>query len=193
MTFTTARSNRLGKRAKRSGFTLVEVMVALTIGVMVLGIASGSLVFLARSSVAASNYQNMGTSGRKALEYFSSDARMTSDVLGIAVYSGSKRAYATVLQVYKEGGGTETIRYTYDSSGGTFTRVSPSGSTTLLSGVQRLFLTFYDINGNETDDLLAAKEVQLSAKMERKALTLDNTDEIISARFMMRNRIVSGG
>lgn len=193
MTFTTVHSSR-GQRGRRSGFTLVEVMIALSLGVIVLGIATGSLVFLARSSVAAGNYQNMGISGRKALEYFASDARMTDDVVGIAVFSGTKRAYSTVLSVYNASKTTEEISYVYNQSAGTFMRYDASGTgTVLLNGVQRLFLTFYDINGNETVDPLAAKEVQLSAKMERKALALDNTDEIISARFMMRNRVVSGG
>jgi len=47
------------------------------------------------------------------------------------------------------------------------------------------------MNRSGTTDALSVKVAQIEAVLLKEVLNLNNTDEIISARFMLRNRRVS--
>ena len=183
MTTTIGRSSR--GRGKR-GFTLIEVLIAITIGALVLGVATGSFNFLSKAAYSAGNYQMMGLSGRIALETFGNDARMAKEVTSIA--ADNKSAAFAVLN---DDGSTTAVRYVFDEDAGTLARIEGSDSDVLLTGVNTASLSFYDLNGELTTTPLQTKEAQLHVKIVRQTISLDNTDEIISARFMMRNRKTS--
>jgi len=168
----------------KRGFTLVEVLIVTTLCGLVLAVSTGSLLFLAKSTQGLGNYQEMNMTSRFALEAFGSDARMTDDVNSVSSSQVS-------LEVYNSSGGTDTVVYAYDADEGVFSRTQNGTTKSILEDVQSLSFVFYNLNGSETTNLIEIKEIQLRAEMQRTVLTLDNTNEIISARYMMRNRSVS--
>lgn len=164
--------------------TLPEVLIAVVLSGLVLAAATGSLLFLAKTSKGLGNYQEMNMASRFALEDFGSDARMTAQVNSASTSSVS-------LEVYDSTGGLTTVAYSYDSSAGTFSRNTGGVVDVILKDVEALSLIYYNLYGNPTTNKLEVKEIQLQAEMKRNVLSIKNTNEIISARFMMRNRAVS--
>lgn len=168
----------------KRGFTLVEVLITTLISGVVLAVATGSLLFLAKSTAGIGNYQEMNMSSRFALEQFASDARMTADV-------NSATSTAVSLEVYDSTGALETVGYFFDSGTGEFSRTAGGVARVLLSDVDSVDLKYFTLRRDATTVLLEMKEIQLQVVMKREVLNVGNTNEILSARFMMRNRSVS--
>lgn len=84
-----------------------------------------------------------------------------------------------------------TVNYTFDSVADQVVRTYDGVSTILLNNVDRFGLSYFDLTRSSTTNALSVKEVQIEAILLKKTLNLSNTDEIISARFMLRNRRVS--
>ena len=84
-----------------------------------------------------------------------------------------------------------TVNYTFDNAADELVRTYDGTSTILLSNVDQFALSYFDLTRNSTTNALSVKEVQIEAILLKKTLNLSNTDEIISARFILRNRRVS--
>lgn len=189
MTTTIAHSKRGGRWGRRKkAFTLTEVLITMTLCGFVLAASTGSLLFLAKSTKGLGNYQEMNMASRFTLEDFGSDARMTVDV-------NAATATSVSLEVYDSTGGVSTVVYAYDAGAGTFSRTAGGATDVILKDVKSLELVYYNLYGVKDSDgsinPLEVKEIQLQAEMQRSVLSIKNTNEIISARFMMRNRSVS--
>lgn len=183
MTTTIDRFRKSG--SSRRGFTLAEVLVAVALSGVILAASTGSLLFLAKSSNGLGNYQEMNMRSRFALEEFGSDARMTEEVTAVS-------ATSVTLVVYTAGGGTANVVYSYDSVAGTFTRTEGGVSRVMLEDIESLAMTCFQFDRvTETTNPLEVKQIQLEVVMQRETLAIANTNEIISARFMMRNRSVN--
>ncbi|MBK1879940.1 PilW family protein [Pelagicoccus mobilis] len=171
----------------KKGMTLVELLITMSLCGLVLAASTGSLLFLAKSTRGLGNYQEMNMASRFALEDFGSDARMTSDV-------NSASDSRVSIEVYNSSGSTDTIVYSYDADAGTFSRTEGGVTRVLLEDVITLSLNYFNLSGVALDSSpnpLEVKEIQLQAEMYREVMQIGNTNEIISARFMMRNRRVS--
>ena len=92
----------------RRGFTLVEVMVAGTLGSMVLAGVLSSFLMLTRSSQRLYYYNGMEAESRRTLEEFAQDVRMASD----STYNSATSVTLTVPDNY----GTSGNRVTYAAS-----------------------------------------------------------------------------
>ncbi|MDQ8186109.1 prepilin-type N-terminal cleavage/methylation domain-containing protein [Pelagicoccus sp. SDUM812002] len=189
MTTTIAHSRKnSGVSLNRRAFTLVEVLVTVSLCGLVLAISTGSLLFLAKTTKGLGNYQDMNMASRFTLEDFGSDARMTVDV-------NSATATRVSLDVYDSTGGISTVVYAFDAVTGTFSRTAGGKTDIILKDVKSLELVYYNLYGVKDSDgtinPIEVKEIQLQAEMQRNVLSINNTNEIISARFMMRNRSVS--
>lgn len=182
------------KQQAQSGFTLVEVIVAMTIGVFILASSYATIMSLAKGSESMINFSEMNGQTRTALELFGRDSRMARDV---------ESATANTVRLERSISGTVyDVVYAYVPTAGTFTRTVyeddtttiaglPDANKTLLFDVDELALTYYTLRHDETVKPISIKHVQLEAKLERKVLNIANTNYIISARFMMRNKDVS--
>lgn len=174
---------------RKGGFSLVELMVGMGLAALVLGISMGSLLFMSKSTAGFGNYHHMNMTSRMALDTFASDARMTVDVNSVSDSGCS-------LEVYNASGGMDTVVYLYNADSGEFSRsVNGGAGDVLLEDVEFLDLDYFNIKptDNATTIPLEVKEIQLQATLRRNVLSVGNTNEIISARFMMRNRAVSNG
>lgn len=192
------------KRGSRSGFTLAEVLITITISGFILTSAYAAIISLAKGTESLVNYTEMNNHSRRALELFGRDARSTSDVHD---WTSSK---CTIRRKLWNGSSYSDrfITYEFHTNAGTLTRSiytvandAPGtllGTEILLYDVEDLFFTYYRLHDPEIADydplarsLLEVKHVQLEALLERKVLTTKNTNYIISARFMMRNKHVA--
>ncbi len=200
MITTTGLSRKRGWRRSffKRGFTLAEMMVATAVVGVVLAASTGSLTFVARGSAGLANYHDMNLRGRFMLDKFASDARMTVDV---------NEATSTMvsLDVYNSSGGLDTVVYSFEEGASSLSRtvyedqdMSSGVADVILENVIELDFTYfnmiYDASSKElteTTKLLEIKEIQLEAVMRLTALNTINTNQIISARYMMRNKRVS--
>ena len=170
--------------ARRSGFSLVELMLAIVISGIVLGSVIAGINLLGRTSVAVGNYSDMSGSCRRALDIFASDVRMADDV-------SVSTSTTFTFTAFDAANSLVTVSYVFDDDANTITRTYDGTSTVLLRDVQQFGLAYYDLTRGKTTNALSVKEVQIEAILQKEVLTLTNTDEIISARFMLRNRRVS--
>lgn len=158
----------------------MEVMVAMTIGTFMLASAYATIMSLAKGSQSVINFTEMNTQTRHALEVFGRDSRMAEDVK----LSQSAR---TVLVV--DG---DEVEYQFVSAAKIMTRTVNGGTPdVLLFDVDELLFNYYTLRHGVTSSPLEVKHIQLEAKLERRVLNIANTNYIISARFMMRNKHVS--
>lgn len=183
MTITTVHS-KLPKSA-RSGFTLMEVMISLTLGTLVLGMATGGLLFMSRSLTSLTHYTEMSQHSRIALELFGRDIRMATNV-----YTANNHT----LSILRTDANNTTVLvdYVYNPQTKTFSQQTGNNAPQIiLRDVDELEINYFTLRGDPTTNPLEVKEVQLEALMRRTALTVGATNYIISAQFMMRNRQVS--
>ncbi len=171
-------------RQNRRAFTVVELMLAVTIGGIVLAGAATSINLWARSSMAVGNYADMSGSCRRALDTFATDVRMANDV---SVATASTFSFTA----FDSGTGSVAVSYAFDNVNKTLTRTYDGVSRVILEDVDQFGLSYADLTLSATTNPLSVKVVQIRAILQKKVLNLNNTDEIISARFMLRNRRVS--
>lgn len=184
MITTTALSDVSSSSKANRGFTLIELIIVLSISSIIILMGVSSIVFIAKSSGSLTNYINMNQEGRVALEVIARDIRMSMDV-------NAASATQLELEVYGQAGASDNVIYTYDADTKTVYRNLNGNQTAVLADVEDFNFNFYNLRREATTDLISIKEVQMEAYMLRKTLSLDNTNYIISARFMMRNRAVS--
>lgn len=198
MTTTIVRSKGAVRRKLRRGFTLVEMLVAMTVGGLVLAAGTGSLLFISRGAASLGNYHDMNMRSRFMLDKFATDSRM-------AVNVNSASSTQVSMDIYNSTGGFDTVVYSYDATAQSFSRVLyPDGDVTagqsdiILENVVELSFTYFNMiydsstrQLEETTNLLEIKEIQLEALMRLSALNTINSNQIISARYMMRNKKVN--
>ena len=175
---------------KSRGFTLVEIMITVTILAIVMASMIPTFIMLSKGMSALGNYSNMSMSSRNALEHFSRDVHMAESLL-----VASEGEVTLVLPLDAD---SFVINYEYDANAGTFTRrqYADDGdtllkTTVLFSNVFEFDLVFYNRrnvvipDGASKED--ETKTIQLNAKLVKNVINQRITDYIISARFLMRN------
>ncbi len=190
--------------ARLRAFTLVEVLIGSTLGVIVLAGVLSAFLFLGRAGVAVQNYSDMEAQAREAMETFALDVRMAYDVSW--TISGGDATAVTVT--VEENGDEARYTYAYDSGAGTFSRqrTYPSAGSVrmLISGIKRNasvdFFTAYKIDTQRIDFATTSataannmtKQIQISLEAERLRTTLGAaTNKVVSARFVLRNKKVT--
>lgn len=191
-------TNRLPRgRTRTRGFTLVEVMIGSSISVMVLAGVLTAFLMMGRSGYNASNYCVMEAEARRALEHFSEDARMASN---LTWNSGNSITLKVVTAA-----GTQDVTYAYDSSttGATarcFYRVLGTASSAatrfvLVRNVSEFaFRRYKVVNGVDytASNDLETKQIQITLRALRTgSTTVAATNAVLSARVVLRNKPVS--
>lgn len=191
----TTTTPRLFKRRRAcAAFSLIEVMVAASLGALIMGAVLSTFLFIGRSTVNMRNYTDMETQSRNAMETFAQDVRMASDVNWLSSTSLALTA--------KDSGADVVYTYTYSSGAKTLTRQRTAPTTgaadVLVTDVKSLTFTAYQIDTVSVSLAglpsvvanKATKQVQLSIETERTNPTLAiSTNKVISARFILRNKL----
>ncbi|MDD2708563.1 MAG: prepilin-type N-terminal cleavage/methylation domain-containing protein [Verrucomicrobiae bacterium] len=109
------------RRAGRRAFTLVEVMVAMGIGVAMMGAVTLASIELYKNFSAGINYRNVHENARTSLAYLSRDIRSASNLVNFA-------SNDITMDVVNSGGGVSRVRYQLVSQN-LIRTVTVSGST----------------------------------------------------------------
>ncbi len=190
--------------ARRRAFTLVEVLIATTLGGIVLAAVLSSFLFLGRVGYSVQNYADMERQARNAMETFALDVRMAYDARWTVV---NNRPVAVTVEV-EQGGSRVRYTYAYNAAAGTFTRQRTGPSTgpavVLISGIRNNpnidFFTAYKIDTEKINFATTTpnaasnmtKQIQISLEAQRMRSTLATaTNKVVSARFVLRNKRVT--
>lgn len=178
---------------RNTGFTLVEMMVTVSLlGLVLLAIIPTFSVFT-KSVAGLGNYASMSRDSRGGLEWIARDFHAADSLT---------KATATEISLTlpaDAGGGTVHYKYVAGLSParGTFIReaipATGTGQTMeLFEDVDEFNMVYYNKLGVDVTSsasvLDEAKSIQLNAKLEKSVITTANTYYIISARFLMRNK-----
>jgi hypothetical protein len=182
---------------RRSGFTLIELIIATTRSSLVLVGVMSTFLFLARASVAAANYSDMEVETRAAIEIFARDVRMASNV--------TWNSDDSVTLAVDTATGRTNVTYAYNANAvsgrpaRSFTRTIGANTEVLVTGIRVFEYTAYKINTEaislasiNTATNQMTKQIQISMEIERRRPTVAlTTDKVISARFVLRNKAVT--
>jgi prepilin-type N-terminal cleavage/methylation domain-containing protein len=183
-------------RNRRSGFTLVELMIGSTLGAFILAAVLSTFLFMGRSGANVQNYNDMESQARKALEIFAQDTRQASGV----VWTDANTVSLTV--------GTLTVTYQYNPTAQRFARrevVTATGvvnsTRVLVTGITTFTFSAYNISGSSVPISTATertaangttKQLQISLEAARNSTTVvAATNTVLSARFVLRNKRVT--
>ncbi len=177
-------------RNGRAGFSLVEVLIATSLSVMLFAAIFSSFLFMARSSMGIANYSEMTAESRRGLEIFGRDVRSAQDI-----HNGFSTTTGFSIVVPLAGGGSETVSYFYlpNHPDRPLMRKDASGERPIMTGIRTLNFNYYNLQGQKRDNMapMEVKQLQLQLTLVRTAVSLDNTERVVSARFILRNKKVS--
>jgi prepilin-type N-terminal cleavage/methylation domain-containing protein len=172
-------------RRSRSGFTLMELMVATGLGVIVFAAVAVGSVFSARSFMAMGNYAELDGASRNALDVMSREIRQTK---GLA-------AFATNQLTFKDYDGATNLTYSWNPTSGILTRQKGATTTVLLKQCNSLIFgvsqqnptndfNFYPAQSLKTVALIDVSWVCSRQIMQQKV----NTESVQTAKIVIRNR-----
>lgn len=114
-------------RRKHSGATIVEVIFAIGIGVILLGVFTSFVLYQGRSFVVILNLADMDQANRNAVDRMSKEIRQVNKVT----------AYGTNYIDFEDFDNT-TLTYRYSAGAGTLSRIKGGVTTVLLREVMDL-------------------------------------------------------
>ena len=169
----------------RSGFSLIELLISLGLLTLIISVGLTALTFISQSSTSLTNYSIMSRESRYALEEFARDIRM-----GYRVNDANINKLD--FNIYGKAGTINKVVYTYEPTENKLYRSEDGGNKEeVLNDLTAFQFRFFNLRKNPTTAPISIKEVQIEGLMKKNALLVTNTNYIISARFMMRNRAVS--
>lgn len=147
--------------SRRGGFTLVELMVALSISAIVGAGVLSAYLFMGRNLTRLMNTQQQDTQSRRALHNFTADV---SAAIQLTTATSSQ-----LVLTKSTAGGTATVTYVYaapspaTASNGTLKRTDNGTERTVLSSLTSFALTYYNEAGTAiTPNAQSVKAVEFS-------------------------------
>ena len=173
-----------GRRRRVAGFTLVEFMVASSLGLLVATAVALLSSFTTRSFVAATNYTDLAMTSRKGLDIMTRTIRQASQVVAYSTNG------ITLLDT-----SSNLTSFTFDPAARTLVTASGGLRTTNLTGCDSLSFWIYQRTPvSNTFDCYTpafttnAKLVQVTWSCSRTILGAKvNTEAIESAKITLRN------
>ena len=172
-------------RRQRAGMSLLEVMIASSLGMIALAAVGSLSLFTARSFVASGNYADLDRASFVALDTLSRDVRQ----------SRALTAFATNKLTLKDND-SATLIYEYKPATGQFTRLKNGTTTVLLTQCDFLKFAIYQRNPTNgwnwypvtSNEVSMAKLIDVSWKCSRKILGAKvNTESVQTAKVVLRN------
>lgn len=168
----------------RAGFTLVEIMVATSLGLMAVTVVLALSYYSSRSFVAMTNYTDMGLLSQLALDNMSRQIRGAQTVTAFSTNS---------ISLLDSAG--NPFQYTYDPAGKTLSYISGGQTNVYLTECNSLeFWIYQHTPQSNTFDCYSpayvtnARLVQVTWTCARQILGADATTESVeSAEIALRN------
>lgn len=171
------------KRATR-GFTLVELIVGMSLSAIIFAAILSGFTFLGHSLTRLVNTHDQEAKSRRAFYVFAKDISVATQVAGGSDVSLS-------LKIPASGGTTSTVAYVYDAATGTLTRTDNSSSTVLLTNLTSFDFNYFNGAGTpSTPGTLGVKEVELSFTSKTGSLSsgVQTRYTSVSPRLLLRNK-----
>lgn len=184
------------------GFTLVELMVSLTLGIMVMISVMNAYLYLGRNLTRLGLHQQLEAKSRQAVDY------LTQDLKAATALASAPTATSLALTLP-----TGTVTYSYDSGNQRLTRtVDANPAVVLLADTDTaarvvnctaFAFSFYNTSGGAaTDQSTPSTYVALSVKQVSMSFTLEAGTSgnatltrlsLVTARFSVRNKAFPTG
>ena len=184
------------RRHAVGGFTLVEVLVAATVGGLVLWGVIATNLHLTRTGMRITHYSEMDAQVRRALEQLGHDAKIASDFK----WNGTSDVTLTIPTA---AGSTTQFTYAWSAATESFFVVPGASSAitsgrihlvrgipTLASGSPGLAFARFDRNGVAATTDLATKRIQVTMTLRRTVGGANLTQDSVAASFTLRNKAV---
>ncbi len=165
----------------RRGFSLIEVIIVMSVGSIIMTSLSSSLLTIMKSSYSLSNYSDMNSNANRARYTFAEDVGNASSIIALDTDN------FTIQIPEKSGGKTYDVEYKYNAAEKTLTRTLTESQSTLMRGVEDLKFTYYTSTGKATDKSIDTKLIQLDSTLERRN-GLKNNQYIVYTRNTMSNK-----
>lgn len=192
---------------RSAGFTIVELLIGMSLALTIMIAVLSSYVFLARSftrtiGLGLLNQPTLEAQGRRALATFAQDVQMTSAI-------GTPTSSEITLTVPLSTGGTKNVTYYYNSTASAvsvygvsapanaLTRIDRATSTALTLHTNLLSCSFayYDASGNPyttyTNYLIGVKQISMVFTAQAGSSvnnTLTQVYKVASPRLLFRNK-----
>ncbi|MBI5689663.1 MAG: hypothetical protein HZC55_06155 [Verrucomicrobia bacterium] len=178
-----------------AGFSLTELIVGASLSGFVLAGVLAAFLLLGRSGVRAANYSASDTEVRRALEIFTRDVRMASDLLS----QGGTVVTFTLPAPNAFSGlpapDTNKVTYGFDGTRGTFYRLPGGAASTatrhsLVRGVTAVaFSRFNRLDHPASSDAETKRlQVALNVRLSQGATAASSTP-LVTASSILRNKV----
>ena len=172
----------------RRGLSLVELMVAMSLSILILGGVLETVLFISRTSIRISNYSAMEQQTTRSLELLARELRMAQSITS----SGDPISHIT-LSVPNAPSGSYNVGYPDNGTTRTLSRQQAGHSATIIVSdiVPGAFsLQRYDYNQQPATTDYDTKQLQLTMTLapDNKGLVATTSKRVISSRFVLRNR-----
>ena len=138
------------RKSASGAFTLVELLIGMSLALVVMAGVISCFIFLSRSMARLQMQQKFEAQGRRALMYFSQDACLAFGVAPPTTLSAPTASTVTFV-VPVAGGGTNNVTYSYNSAAGVLSRnqgfTGIGSSPPLLVNLTDLSLQYFDATG----------------------------------------------
>jgi len=173
-------------RDDSAAFSLIELLISLTLIMMLTLALLTSYVFILQGDQSVSNYAGMNAQARQLLEVLGNDLRTSTDVTDFTATS-----LTITVPTTPDGTSTQDVIWQYDAGAGTFSR--QDATTTKIYARNINTFAFYYTNGNnvQTTSLVEVKQVQISLRMVQLVASAVTSEYVISAQFTMRAKSTS--
>lgn len=168
-----------------AGFTLVEIMVSMSLAFIVIAAILSAYLFLGRNLTRMVNLQQQEVKSRRALQMFTTD-------VSSAIQFTTATDTQIVLSV-QTASAPATVTYTYTAGAantGTLTRTDAAGTLTLLTGLATLDFNFYTESNVSTTSLASVKSAEFSftSVLGTAASGTQASYATVSSRVLLRNK-----
>lgn len=192
MTTITAHRRRRDRNRRRSAaFTLVEILVGLTLTTIVMTAVFSAWGLVAKSALSMGHYTEMNSVGRTGLEIFARDIRRARDIeenfssTGMSLEMADDNDVRTWVHYYHDAANDALVRE--DEKTGKKTRV--------FKNIEWMEFTYFQTQRDPLTDTqilaensLETRLIQLELSMTREVQGRATTKKIVSARYIMRNK-----
>ncbi len=177
----------------RAGFTLVELIIGISLSFMVMGALLSSYLFVARSftrtlGVSSATQPTLESQGRRTLMLFQQDATQALRI------KGAPSATSVTLEIPTPTGSAE-VRYQYNQTAQTLSRTTGGVTTVIHINLLDCQFTYYDRYGRPYSSFVNALSgidqiaLSFSAQAGNAANgTLSGIHRVASSRLTLRNR-----
>jgi len=170
---------------QRNGFTLVEVMVAMSIGFMVIAMALGSFIAISKSAAGSVNAASIHSKLRLGLDRLTADLMPASNI--VTCVSSSAITFNAVTSSVVTAA-TERRTFRYDPTARVlYSRRGAGAERLVLDGVDAVLFSLFDSAGEPTADAAEAAVVGIQIDASGQAAGRTYSDRVFS-RVLLRNR-----